>query len=165
MTSSAPSSPSPRITIIAAVAANGVIGRAGDLPWRLPGELARVKQLTMGHVLLMGRRTYESIGRPLPGRTTVVVTRQPDWRAEGVVVAASIDEALDVAAAQGRQIDVFGGADVYAAMLPHADRMVITWVDATPDGDAFFPDVDWSRWREIRRDPADGYTVVEYERT
>ncbi|HYJ67081.1 MAG TPA: dihydrofolate reductase [Nocardioidaceae bacterium] len=164
MTSSAPSSPSP-ITIIAAVAANGVIGRDGGLPWRLPGELARVKQLTMGHVLLMGRRTYESIGRPLPGRVTVVVTRQPEWRAEGVLVARSIDEAVDIAVAHGRQIDVFGGADIYVAMLPRADRMVITWVDATPDGDTVFPDVDWSCWREIRRDPGEGYTVVEYERT
>jgi dihydrofolate reductase len=164
MTSSAAPSPPP-ITIIAAVAANGVIGRDGDLPWRLPGEQARVKRLTMGHVLLMGRRTYESIGRPLPGRVTVVVTRQPDWQAEGVIVARSIDEAVDLAAAQGRPIDVFGGADVYVAMLPRADRMVITWVDATPEGDTVFPDVDWSSWREIRREPGEGYTVVEYERT
>jgi dihydrofolate reductase len=164
MTSSASSSPSP-ITIIAAVAANGVIGRDDGLPWRLPGEQARVKRLTMGHVLLMGRRTYESIGRPLPGRITVVVTRQPDWHAEGVLVARSIDEAVDIAAAQDHPIDVFGGAEIYAAMLPRADRMVITWVDATPEGDTFFPDVDWSRWREVRREPGEGYTVVEYERT
>jgi dihydrofolate reductase len=164
MTSSAAPSP-PLITIIAAVAANGVIGHDGDLPWRLPGELARVKRLTMGHVLLMGRRTYESIGRPLPGRVTVVVTRQPDWQAAGVLVARSIDEAVGLAGAQGRPIDVFGGADIYASMLPRADRMVITWVDATPEGDTRFPDVDWSNWREIRREPGDGYTVVEYERT
>jgi dihydrofolate reductase len=152
------------ITIVAAVASNGVIGHEGGIPWRRPGDQRRAKELTMGHVLVMGRRTYESIGRPLPGRTTVVVTRRPDWRVDGVVVASSVDAALDVAAEHDPQVFVFGGAEIYAAALPRADRMVITWVDAAPEGDTTFPDVDWSQWREVGREPAEGFTVVDYER-
>lgn len=160
---SVPSGPA-TITIVAAVADNGVIGREGGLPWRLPGDLARVKNLTMGHVLVMGRRTYESIGRPLPGRTTVVVTRQPNWRADGVLVAHDIDAALEVAAQHDPEVYVFGGAEIYAAALPKVDRMVVTWVDARPDGDTTFPDVDWQRWREVEREPGEGFSVVVYER-
>ena len=152
------------VTIVAAIAANGIIGRDGGLPWRLPGDLARVKRLTMGHVLVMGRRTFDSIGRALPGRTTVVVTRQPDWRAEGVLVADSVDAALELGARHDREIYVFGGAEVYAAALPRTDRMVLTWVDQEPAGDTSFPEVDWGDWREVGREPGEGYAVVEYER-
>lgn len=152
------------ITIVVAVAANGVIGREGGMPWRLPGEQARVKKLTMGHVLVMGRRTFESIGRPLPGRTTVVVTRQPDWRAEGALVAGSVDAALEIAARHDREVFVFGGAEVYAAAIPRADRMVVTWVDQEPSGDTTFPEVDWDQWREVGREAGEGYSVVDYER-
>ncbi len=153
------------VTIVAAIAANGIIGRDGGLPWpRLPGELPRVKRLTMGHVLVMGRRTYDSIGRALPGRTTVVVTRQPDWRAEGVLVADSVERALEIGAEHDREIFVFGGAEVYAATVPRADRMVLTWVDQEPAGDTTFPGVDWRDWREVGREPGEGYSVVEYER-
>lgn len=158
------SSGSATITIVAAVAENGVIGHKGGIPWRIPGEQARVKRLTMGHVLVMGRRTYESIGRPLPGRTTVVVTRQPDWRADGVLVAPTLDAALDLAARHGTQIYAFGGADIYAGALARADRMVITWVDAAPEGDTRFPDVDWTQWSETGREAGEGFAVVEYER-
>ena len=153
-----------RITLVAAVAANGVIGREGELPWRLPGDLARVKQLTMGHVLVMGRRTYDSIGRPLPGRITVVVTRQPDWRAEGVLVADSVDAALEIAARHDPEVFVFGGGEIYAAALPRADRLVMTWVEQEPAGDTTFPEVDWSQWREVGREAGEGFSVVEYER-
>lgn len=152
------------VTIVAAIAANGIIGRDGGLPWRLPGDLARVKRLTMGHVLVMGRRTFDSIGRALPGRTTVVVTRQADWRAEGVLVADSVDAALELGARHDPEIYVFGGADVYAAALPQTDRMVLTWVDLEPAGDTSFPEVDWGDWREVGREPGEGYAVVEYER-
>lgn len=153
-----------RITLVAAVAANGVIGREGGLPWRLPGDLARVKQLTMGHVLVMGRRTYDSIGRPLPGRTTVVVTRQPDWRAEGVLVADSVDAALEIAARHDPEVFVFGGGEIYAAALPRADRLVMTWVEQEPAGDTTFPEVDWSQWQEVGRQVGEGFSVIEYER-
>jgi dihydrofolate reductase len=152
------------ITIVAAIARNGVIGHEGGIPWHRPGDQRRAKELTMGHVLVMGRRTYESIGRPLPGRTSVVVTRQPDWQADGVVSAPTVDAALEVAAELDSQVFVFGGAEIYAAALPRADRMVITWIDESPVGDTTFPDVDWSKWREVGREPAAGFTVVEYER-
>lgn len=152
------------VTIVAAVASNGVIGRDGGLPWRLPEDLARFKRLTMGHVLVMGRRTYDSIGRPLPGRTTIVVTRQPGWSADGVEVAAGLDDALSRAAATDEEVFVVGGSQVYAAALPVADRLALTLIDDCPHGDTYFPDVDWSRWREVRREPHDGFAFVDYER-
>ena len=152
------------ITIVVAVAANGVIGREGGMPWRLPGEQARVKKLTMGHALVMGRRTFDSIGRALPGRTTVVVTRQPDWQAEGALVAGSVDAALEIAARHDREVFVFGGAEIYAAAIPRAHRMVVTWVDQEPAGDTTFPEVDWDQWREVGRESGEGYSVVDYER-
>jgi dihydrofolate reductase len=160
------------ITIVAAIAANGVIGRGGDLPWRLPADLRHFKKLTYGHVLIMGRRTYESIGHPLPGRTTVVVSRRattaqepvPDPSAEGVVTARTVQAAL----ARGLEIDdevfVVGGAQVYAAALETADRMVLTLVDEDPEGDTWFPEVDWSVWRETHRELSDGLAFVTYER-
>ena len=138
------------VTIVAAVGRNGVIGVDGGLPWHLPDELRRFKELTMGHVLVMGRKTYESIGRPLPGRTTVVVTRKPDWRpgADGVLVAHSVAGAIAAGEAVDDEVFVVGGAEVYAAALPLTDRLALTFVDAEPDGDTFFPPVDWEEWRE-----------------
>jgi dihydrofolate reductase len=154
------------VTILAAVARNGVIGIGGGLPWYLPDELRRFKERTIGHVLVMGRRTYESIGRPLPGRTTVVVTRQPDWHVDSelVVTAASLFEALAKAAALDDDVFVVGGAEVYAAALPLADRLELTHVDAAPEGDTAFPEVDWDDWREVGREPGEGWTAVTYER-
>jgi dihydrofolate reductase len=152
------------ITLVAAVAANGVIGRDGGLPWPPTGDLALFKRLTMGHVLVMGRRTYDSIGRPLPGRTTVVVTRQQDWVIDGVLTAGDIGTALAVAGEIDETVFVIGGAEVYEAALPYADRMVLTHVDQEPAGDRTFPDVDWSAWREVGRDPHDGFAVVTYVR-
>lgn len=157
------------VTLVAAVADNGVIGRNGDLPWRLPEDWRLVKQRTMGGVLVMGRRTYESIGRPLPGRTTVVVTRDRDWSADGVLVASAVDDALAVARQHG-EVYVFGGAQLYAATLPRADRLLLTRVHGSPEGDTFWPgtdrgeplpDADPARWREVARTPYDGFDVVE----
>jgi dihydrofolate reductase len=154
------------VTIVAAVARNGVIGAGGDLPWHLPDELRLFKETTLGHVLVMGRRTYESIGRPLPGRTTVVVTRRPDWSpgSDEVVVAHAVEDAL--ARARAIDVDVFvvGGGEIYAGALPHADRLVLTFVDLEPEGDTTFPEVDWSAWRETRREPGEGWERVTYER-
>ncbi len=154
------------VTIVAAVARNGVIGAGGGLPWHLPDELRLFKETTLGHVLVMGRRTYESIGKPLPGRTTVVVTRRPDWSpgAEAVVVAHGIDEALTRARAIDEEVFVVGGGELYAAALPLADRLLLTHVDQEPEGDTMFPRVDWSAWREIRRDRGEGWERATYEK-
>jgi dihydrofolate reductase len=154
------------VTIVAAVARNGVIGTGGGLPWHLPDDLRRFKELTLGHVLVMGRRTYESIGRPLPGRTTVVVTRTPRWDAgaDGVLTAGNLPDALDAAGAVDETVFVVGGAQVYADALPLADRLELTLVDAEPDGDTFFPDVDWSAWRELHREEGDGVVYASYVR-
>jgi dihydrofolate reductase len=154
------------VTIVVAVARNGVIGADGGLPWHLPDELRLFKETTLGHVLVMGRRTYESIGRPLPGRTTVVVTRDRDWSpgAGEVIVAYGIEEALERAAAIDEEVFVVGGGELYAAALPHTDRLLLTHVDHEPDGDTTFPQVDWREWRETTREPGDGWVRVTYER-
>jgi dihydrofolate reductase len=154
------------VTIVAAVARNGVIGVDGGLPWRLPDDLRRFKELTLGHVLVMGRKTYESIGHPLPGRATIVVTRNPRWDAgvAEVRVVRSVDDAIEAAAAIDPEAFVVGGAQVYAAALPIADRLELTWVDAEPDGDTRFPDVDWDEWHELRREEGDGVAYATYAR-
>lgn len=137
-----------RVSLIVAVAANGVIGRAGGLPWRLSADLRRFKALTMGHHLVMGRRTWESIGRPLPGRTTIVVTRREDLPVVGALVARSPDDALRLAAGDD-EVFVVGGAELYRALLDRADRIYLTRVHAEPEGDTHFPPVDWTRWRRV----------------
>jgi len=141
-----------RISLIVAVAENGVIGRGGELPWRLSSDLQRFKRLTMGHTIVMGRRTWESIGRPLPGRRTVVVTRQSDYRigSPDVTVVSSLDAALEVAQCAGdTEAFVIGGAELFREALPQADRLYYTRVLANVDGDTWFPDVDWNAWRKI----------------
>ena len=154
------------ISIVAAVARNGVIGAGGGMPWHLPDELRLFKETTLGHVLVMGRRTYESIGRPLPGRTTVVVTRSSDWSPDAgdVVVARDVEDALARARAIDDEVFVVGGGELYAAALPHTDRLVLTFVEQEPDGDTRFPEVDWGEWRETSREPGDGWVRVTYER-
>lgn len=135
--------------LIAAVARNGTIGRDNALPWRLPEDLRRFKSLTMGHAMIMGRRTWESLGRPLPGRRHVVVTRDRGYRAEGVEVVHSLPEAL---AAAGDDAYVIGGADLYAQALPLVDRLELTEIDADVPGDAFFPAFERGAWRETARE-------------
>lgn len=157
------------VTVMVAVARNGVIGRDGTLPWHLPDDLRRFRATTMGHVLVMGRRTYESIGRPLPGRTTVVVTSQDPWPAQGprppeVHVARSVPDALGQAATLGTETFVQGGERVYADALPVADRLLITWVYEDPEGDTLFPAVDWSQWSETAREPFPGGAWSTYHR-
>ncbi|MBA3309554.1 MAG: dihydrofolate reductase [Nocardioidaceae bacterium] len=158
------------VTLVAAIARNQAIGRAGGLPWHLPGDLQRFKAATMGHVVVMGRRTYDSIGRPLPGRTTIVVTRQPGWQPPGGPAAGLVETAPSVKAAlhRGQQLDeqvfVAGGGQIYADALPLADRMLLTWVDAEPEGDAFFPSVDWDQWVETKREQQDGWALAGYAR-
>jgi dihydrofolate reductase len=155
----------PEVVLVAAVARNGVIGRDNDLPWRLPEDLRRFKALTMGKVLVMGRRTFESIGRALPGRRTVVITRDPDWSAPDVRTVGSLAHALAVAGSDAEVI-VAGGGQVYADALPGADRLEITHVDTdVPDGDTFFPPIDPAVWTVVEEHPADGYRFVTYRRS
>lgn len=152
------------VVIVAAIGRNGVIGVDGGLPWRIPEDLARFKEMTMGHALVMGRATFESIGRPLPGRSNIVLTRRPDWSHEGVDTARSLEEALDIARERGQDVYIAGGADVYEQALPIADSMELTEVDAAPDGDTFFPDVDWSLWFATARQEHQGFRFVSYRR-
>ncbi|WP_127142897.1 dihydrofolate reductase [Pelagibacterium montanilacus] len=142
----------PLIAMIAAVAADGTIGNGGELPWRLPTDFAFYKATTMGKPLVMGRKTFESIGRPLPGRTNIVVTRQPDFRPEGVEVFASLDDALAhakmIATRDGvEEVMINGGGEIYALAMPLADRLYITHVEARPGGDTRFPGIDPDQWR------------------
>lgn len=166
-----------KISIIAAMARNRVIGRGNSLPWRLPADLERFKRLTMGHCLLMGRKTFESIGRALPGRSTIVISRQREYSPPGVLVARSLDEALSFAAGRVKfkvdadEVFVAGGAQIYEQALPRAGRMYLTLIDADFEGDAFFPEFDESAWRvvsEERHDATDGqpyaFRYVDYER-
>ncbi len=153
-----------RIVIIAAVARNGVIGIGGDLPWRIPDDLARFKRLTMGHALIMGRVTFESIGRPLPGRTTIVLTRHPTWAHEGVEVAGTLGDALAMTAENQQDAFIAGGAEVYRSALEFADALELTEVDAEPEGDTWFPPIDWSQWQEVDRETHPGFAFVTYQK-
>ena len=142
------------ITLIASVARNGAIGRDNQLLWRLPEDMRRFKALTLGHAVLMGRKTWESLPpkfRPLPGRRNFVVSRNEDYRLSDATVARSLDEAI--AAAGGGQVFIIGGAEIYTQALALADRLELTEVDDAPEGDAFFPTVDKRIWKEISREP------------
>jgi dihydrofolate reductase len=159
----------PRISVISALAKNHVIGINNTLPWRLSEDLKYFKALTLGHHILMGRKTYESIGRPLPGRTTVIITRGDFPAPEGVKIAHSLQEAIDVC---GNDVEIFfvGGAELYAQALPLADRLYLTEIQAEVEGDAWFPEYDRTLWREVsrdrRHDEASGfdYHFVVYDR-
>ncbi len=140
-------------SIIVAMSENRAIGLAGGLPWHLSPDLRRFKKLTMGHHLVMGRRTFESVRVPLPGRRIIVLTRQPHYAAPGVQVAASLEEALGLAEAAGEdEVFIGGGAEVYARALPLADRMYLTLVHALFEADTFFPDFDGNAWEETWRE-------------
>jgi len=138
------------INVIVAMARNRVIGINNTLPWRLPADLQHFKALTMGHHLIMGRKTYESIGKPLPGRTTVIVTRNAAYHVEGCISATSIDAAI---AACGEDPEIFfvGGAELYVQVLPRADRLYLTEIQADYVGDAHFPELERGAWREVER--------------
>ncbi len=153
-------------TIVVAIGSNGVIGADGEMPWPRTGDQKQFKELTMGHPILMGRTTYESIGNPLPGRTSIVLTRDPSWSADGVVVAGSLAEGLSQAAAIDDEVYLIGGAQVYAQSLAEGlvDRMVVTHVHLAPDGDAWFPEIDWSAWTETGRESYDGYDIATYDK-
>jgi dihydrofolate reductase len=144
------------IAIYVAIAENGVIGREGGLPWRLSSDLKRFKADTMGKPIVMGRKTWEGIGRPLPGRLNIVVTRDPAFRAEGAETVRSLEDAIALARARGRcmagadEICVIGGGEIYRQALPLADRLHVTHVLAEVEGDTRFPDIDSKIWRAVR---------------
>jgi dihydrofolate reductase len=156
--------PSDRLTLVAAYADNRVIGDHGTIPWRIPEDFAHFKATTMGGTLVMGRATYDSIGRPLPGRTTIVVTRNIEWSADGVLVAHSLDEALALAAEQPGETYVVGGTQVYEQALPLATHQVLTEVHQAPEGDAYYPEFDQDEWVETRREPREDFEWVWWER-
>lgn len=140
----------PRIALVAAVGINGVIGNAGGLPWRLPSDLKRFKEVTMGKPVIMGRKTHESIGRALPGRRNIVVTRSHGFERNGVERATSLDEAIVMAGEGGiPEICVIGGGQLYSEALPRADRLYLTHVMAEPDGDTQFPAIVEADWLPV----------------
>jgi dihydrofolate reductase len=142
----------PRISLVVAAADNGVIGRDGGMPWHLPADLAHFKKVTMGKPVVMGRRTHESIGRPLPGRLNLVLSRDPGYQPAGCRRVGSLDEAVSIAADTGaNEVMVIGGGGVYRDALPVADRIILTRVHAEPEGDTWFPDPEPGDWREASR--------------
>lgn len=167
----------PHIALVAAAGRNRVIGREGTLPWHLATDLARFRRLTRGKPVVMGRKTFETIGRPLPHRLNIVISRNPAFAPAGAEVVPSLEAALARAATEARargadEISVIGGGEIYAQALPLADRIYLTEVDATPDGDAYFPHLDPGRWTVMRREahsagPQDdhAFVFVDYERS
>ncbi len=159
-----------KLSAIVAMASNRVIGANNQLPWRLPADLARFKRLTMGHAIVMGRKTYESIGRPLPGRTMIVVTRQHGYAPEGVKVAHSVDEALALAPSDD-EVFIIGGAELFAQTMDRLHRLYLTLIEREIAGDTLFPEVDLSSWKLIEQvdHPASTpdalpYAFLTYER-
>jgi dihydrofolate reductase len=167
----------PSIALIAALARNNVIGQGNRMPWHLPDDLRRFKQLTLGHAVIMGRKTHESIGRPLPGRTNVIISRSAAYAVPGCHVVSSLDAALAAAqatrggSAAESSVFVIGGGEIYRLALPRASHLLLTEIDAYFAGDAFFPTFDRGHWREVRREQrsyagpsAFDYAFVDYER-
>lgn len=165
-----------RVAIIAAVAENGVIGASGDMPWRIPSDFAHLKRVTMGKPLIMGRKTFESIGKPLPGRTNIVVTRQTGYQPDGVIVVSDLESALThaktIAETDGvDEVVIFGGAEIYRQGMPLADRLYITHVALAPEGDTYFPEIDPEVWTIVETPPIEksekdsaAYIIHNYER-
>lgn len=176
MSAAAPGISPVAIVLVVAVAENGVIGRDNALPWRIKSDLKYFRSVTMNRPVVMGRKTYASIGKPLPGRTNIVVTRQDDFAGPGLLVAGGLAEALSAARGDAlrrgtNEIAVIGGTEIFVQTLPLADRIAYTLVHASPPGDTFFPPLDPALWRETARTlheagPGDdyGFTIVEYRR-
>jgi dihydrofolate reductase len=164
------------VVLVIAIAENGVIGSQGAIPWRIKSDMKRFKALTSGKPVVMGRKTFDSIGRPLPGRTNIVVTRDPDYRAAGVVVTHSFADARAIAKGDAlrrfaTEIAVIGGAEIYAQWMASADRLEITEVHAKPEGDTRFPAIDAADWEEVARvrnpagpDDSADFSYVTYRR-
>jgi dihydrofolate reductase len=159
-----------RVSFVVAMAENRAIGRDGGLPWHLPADLRHFKNLTIDHTVVMGRKTFDEVGRPLPRRRNVVVTRQRDWSAEGVEVVHGLDAALELVRGEA-EVFIIGGAEIYRQALPRTDRIYLTRVETEVEGDVFFPEIDWDEWRIVAEEhhPADdrhayAMTFLTYER-
>ena len=153
------------LSIIVAMTRSGVIGRGGGLPWRLSSDLARFKRLTMGHHIVMGRKTYESLGRPLPGRTAVIITRQRDYLPEfGGLIAAGLEEALRLCE-HDHEPFVIGGGEVFGEALSRAERLYVTWVEAELEGDTYFPVWNPDEWRVTHTERHSADAKNEYDTT
>ena len=139
------------ITIIAAIGKNGELGKNNDLIWHLPNDLKRFKKVTAGHHVIMGRKTFESLGKPLPNRTNIVITRNPDYKAEGCIIVNSLEEAISLAITEDLNPYILGGAQIYKQAIKIADVLDLTLVDAELDADAFFPSIDGIIWKEVER--------------
>ena len=159
-----------KISFVVAMGNNRAIGHEGGMPWHMPADLAHFRRVTMGKPMIMGRKTFESIGKPLPGRDSIVVTRNSSWKASGAIVVPSIEKALDVAksgaTARGvHEIAVIGGGALYASMIDKADRLYVTELHDTFEADTYFPEIDATEWTEISREshPADEKNAVAYD--
>ena len=153
-----------RVVLVAAVADNGVIGADNAIPWRLPEDMRHFRAVTTGHAVVMGRLTFESLGRPLPDRTNIVVSRRPGWSADGALVVGSLEDALAAAREVPGDAMVIGGAQIYAAAMPLADVQILTEVHQSPAGDTRYPEFDRDQWDETDREQHDGYDFVRLER-
>jgi dihydrofolate reductase len=160
-----------KISLIVAMASNRVIGNNNVMPWHLSADLKKFKQITMGSPILMGRKTFESIGRPLPGRTNIILSRNSEYRQDECLVFNDIEKAIKKACESSGEIFVIGGADLYEAMLPIADALYITIINREFQGDAFFPDIDMNEWSEVERediyddpDTAFTYSFLKFEK-
>ena len=154
------------LTLIVAVADNGIIGKDGKLPWKIPEDLRFFKQTTMGHAIIMGRKTWDEVGKPLPGRRNIVVSRKPDLRLEGAEITSSLEDAIALAKKTDDDPFVIGGAAIFAAAIPLASKILLTEVHQSPDGDTTFPSFDRSAWRETarRKGETEGVEFVTLER-
>jgi dihydrofolate reductase len=156
-----------RISLIAAMAANRVIGHKGDIPWKIPGEQKMFKEITLGHTVIMGRKTYESLGRPLPGRTNIVITRQTDYQAPGCIIAHELGSALTSCSSDENEAFICGGGQLYHQALPMADRIFLTVLPKEIPGDTYFPEISEADFKITRSELIDGvepYHFNIYER-
>jgi dihydrofolate reductase len=160
-----------KISLIVAMASNRVIGINNQLPWHLSADLKRFRQITMGSPILMGRKTYESIGRPLPGRTNVIISRDPFYKQEGCLVFNDIETAIKNCCQKFQEIFVIGGSELYKSILPKADTLYVTLINKEFSGDAFFPEIDARHWAEVAREDIDNdpdagfsYSFIRYEK-
>ena len=152
------------LALIAAMTPSRVIGREGGIPWRHPEDMRHFRRMTQGHAVIMGRATYDSIGKPLPGRRNIVISRNPELEFAGCELVSSLERAIELAREHDEEPRVIGGGQIYAAALPLATRLFLTYLDQEHAGDAYFPELDAREWREVERQRAPGLTFVTLER-